>query len=122
MREPEHGMSESGGSVVLARGAWVDGSSWSKVIGALRVEGVRAVAAPLPLTSLLDDVAALNRTLERVGHAYADRSSGRRPTRRSGRSSMSPRSPRTRARRWVMSSTAASRTRRRRCSLPITMS
>jgi hypothetical protein len=48
------------------------------VIGALRAEGVSAVAAPLRLTSLLDDVAALNRTLERVedpvvvvGHAYA---------------------------------------------------
>jgi hypothetical protein len=71
-------MSESGGSVVLARGAWADESGWSKVIGALRAEGVSAVAAPLLLTSLLDDVAALNRTLERVedpvvvvGHAYA---------------------------------------------------
>jgi pimeloyl-ACP methyl ester carboxylesterase len=65
-------------SVVLAHGAWADGSSWSKVIGALRTEGVRVSAAPLPLTSLADDVAALDRTLERiegrvvlVGHAYA---------------------------------------------------
>ncbi|SDN70294.1 alpha/beta fold hydrolase [Afipia sp. GAS231] len=65
-------------SVVLAHGAWADGSSWSKVIGPLRAEGVRVVAAPLPLTSLADDVAALDRTLERidgpvvlVGHAYA---------------------------------------------------
>jgi pimeloyl-ACP methyl ester carboxylesterase len=65
-------------SVVLAHGAWADGSSWSKVIGPLRAEGVRAVAAPLPLTSLADDVAALDRTLERIdgpvvlaGHAYA---------------------------------------------------
>jgi len=112
-------MSESGGSVVLAHGAWADGSSWSKVIGALRAEGVSAVAAPLLLTSLLDDVAALNRTLERVkgpvvvvGTPTQERSSGRRPTRRSGRSSRLPRSPPTRARRWVMSSTAASRTRR----------
>src|SRR5438128_2069503 len=65
-------------SVVLVHGAWADGSSWSKVIGALRAAGVRVVAAPLPLTSLADDVAALDHTLERidgpvvlVGHAYA---------------------------------------------------
>jgi len=65
-------------SVVLVHGAWADGSSWSKVIGPLRAEGARIVAAPLPLTSLTDDVAALDRTPERiegpvvlVGHAYA---------------------------------------------------
>src|SRR5258707_4912739 len=71
-------MSPSDVSVVLVHGAWADGSSWSKVIGPLRAEGARVVAAPLPLTSLVDDVAALGRTLERiegpvvlVGHAYA---------------------------------------------------
>jgi pimeloyl-ACP methyl ester carboxylesterase len=71
-------MSPDDVSVVLVHGAWADGSSWSKVIGRLRAEGVRVVAAPLPLTSLADDVAALDRTLERiegpvvlVGHAYA---------------------------------------------------
>ena len=37
-------------SVVLVHGAWADGSSWSKVIGPLRAEGIRVVAAPLPLT------------------------------------------------------------------------
>src|ERR1700734_5874 len=65
-------------SVVLVHGAWADGSSWRKVIGPLRAEGARVLAAPLPLTSLADDVAALDRTLERVegpvvlvGHAYA---------------------------------------------------
>src|SRR5882757_755153 len=65
-------------SVVLVHGAWADGSSWRKVLGPLVAEGVRVVAAPLPLTSLADDVAALDRTLERiegpvvlVGHAYA---------------------------------------------------
>ena len=65
-------------SVVLVHGAWADGSSWSKVIGLLAAGGVRAVAAPLPLTSFEDDLAALDRTLERVtgpvvlvGHAYA---------------------------------------------------
>jgi pimeloyl-ACP methyl ester carboxylesterase len=71
-------MSRAEGSVVLVHGAWADGSSWGKVIGALEAAGIKAVAAPLPLTSLADDVAALDRTLERVkgpvvlvGHAYA---------------------------------------------------
>jgi hypothetical protein len=50
-------MSESDIGVVLAHGGWADGSSWSKVIAGLRSEGVKAVAAPLPLTSLADDVA-----------------------------------------------------------------
>jgi pimeloyl-ACP methyl ester carboxylesterase len=65
-------------SVVLAHGAWADGSSWAPVITALQAESVTASAAPLPLTSLSDDVAALNRSLDRtegpivlVGHAYA---------------------------------------------------
>ncbi|WP_027794837.1 alpha/beta fold hydrolase [Paraburkholderia acidipaludis] len=65
-------------SVVLAHGAWADGSSWSKVIGCLEAAGVEAIAAPLPLTSLGDDVAALGRAIGRAagpvvlaGHAYA---------------------------------------------------
>lgn len=71
-------MSRKDVSVVLAHGAWADGSSWSKVIGGLEAHGIKAVAAPLPLTSLADDVAALSRTLERIegpvvlaGHAYS---------------------------------------------------
>ena len=71
-------MSETGVAVVLAHGGWADGSSWSKVIAGLRSERVKAVAAPLPLTSLADDVAALDQMLERVegpvvvaGNAYA---------------------------------------------------
>ncbi len=65
-------------SVVLAHGAWADGSSWARVITALKAEGANVSAAPLPLTSLADDVAALDRSLNRtegpivvVGHAYA---------------------------------------------------
>jgi pimeloyl-ACP methyl ester carboxylesterase len=65
-------------TIVLAHGAWADGSSWDKVIRGLRAAGVNSVAAPLPLTSLADDVAALERSIERVagpavlvGHAYA---------------------------------------------------
>lgn len=65
-------------NVVLAHGAWADGSSWSRVIGPLREAGVRVVSVPLPLTSLADDLSALERTLERIegpvvlaAHAYA---------------------------------------------------
>ncbi|HEY4066303.1 MAG TPA: alpha/beta hydrolase [Burkholderiaceae bacterium] len=65
-------------TAVLVHGAWADGSSWRDVIHPLRATGLDVVAAPLPLTSLKDDVAALDRTLERVagpvvlvGHAYA---------------------------------------------------
>jgi pimeloyl-ACP methyl ester carboxylesterase len=65
-------------SVVLAHGAWADGSSWARVITALKAKAVKVFAAPLPLTSLADDVAALNRSLDRTqgpivvaGHAYA---------------------------------------------------
>src|SRR2546430_7928303 len=65
-------------SVVLAHGAWADGSSWARVITALKAEAVKVLAAPLPLTSLAEDVVALNRSLDRTegpivlaGHAYA---------------------------------------------------
>ena len=53
-------------SVVLAHGAWADGSSWSKVILALQEKGITVIAAPLPLTSLADDVVALDRALPLV--------------------------------------------------------
>ena len=62
----------------MVHGAWADGSSWGKVIRELEADGSNVVAAPLPLTSLADDVAAIDQTLERVdgpvvlaGHAYA---------------------------------------------------
>jgi pimeloyl-ACP methyl ester carboxylesterase len=65
-------------TIVLVHGAWADGSCWQNIILPLRQQGLRVMAAPLPLTSLMDDVAALGRVLERsngpvvlVGHAYA---------------------------------------------------
>ncbi|HJP78978.1 MAG TPA: alpha/beta hydrolase [Pseudonocardiaceae bacterium] len=65
-------------TAVLVHGGWEDGSVWRKVISPLEAAGIRTVAAPLPLTSLPDDVAALDHTLEHVagpvilvGHAYA---------------------------------------------------
>ena len=67
-----------GASVVLAHGGWADGSSWAHVVTGLAAHSIKAVAAPLPLTDLADDVAALNRSVERVtgpvvlaAHAYA---------------------------------------------------
>src|SRR5580700_10946953 len=65
-------------AVVLVHGAWADGSSWNAVILPLEKKGLRVIAAPIPLMSLTDDVAALKRTLARTngpvvlaGHAYA---------------------------------------------------
>ena len=43
-------------TVVLVHGAFVDGSSWSKVIPLLQAAGLRVVAVQNPLTSLTDDV------------------------------------------------------------------
>jgi len=66
------------GTAVLVHGAWADGSCWSNVILPLRHHGLMVTAAPIPLTSLTDDVAVLHHVLERtsgpvvlVGHAYA---------------------------------------------------
>ena len=71
-------MSPENVSVVLVHGAWADGSSWAKVIGPLAADGIRVLAAPIPLTSFAEDTAAVERTLERAsgavvlaGHAYA---------------------------------------------------
>jgi pimeloyl-ACP methyl ester carboxylesterase len=65
-------------TVVLVHGAWADGSSWKSVVLPLEAEGLRVIAAPLPLTSLEDDAAALKRAIGRTngalllaGHAYA---------------------------------------------------
>ena len=64
-------------SVVLVHGAWADGSSWSKVITRLATRGVRSIAAQLSLSTLDDDVASVDRAIDRiggpvvlVGHAY----------------------------------------------------
>ncbi len=65
-------------TVVLVHGAWADGYCWSNVILPLRKQGLRVTAAPIPLTSLTEDAAAVRRVIERttgsvilVGHAYA---------------------------------------------------
>lgn len=64
-------------TIVLVHGAWADGSCWRDIILPLERSGLNVTCAPIPLTSLTDDVSALTRTLERttgpvvlVGHAY----------------------------------------------------
>ncbi len=65
-------------TVIVVHGAWADGSSWAKVILPLEKQGLQVVAAPISLTSLSEDAAALKRTLARTkgpvilaAHAYA---------------------------------------------------
>lgn len=64
-------------NVLLVHGAWADGSSWNKVIAKLHADGYNVTAVQLPLTSLADDVAVVQRALARedgktllVGHSY----------------------------------------------------
>jgi len=70
-------MSSNDVSVVLVHGAWADGSSWAKIIAPLAADGTKRVAAQLPLTSFEEDVAAVQRAIDRApgqvvlaGHAY----------------------------------------------------
>jgi pimeloyl-ACP methyl ester carboxylesterase len=65
-------------AIILVHGAWADGSCWNNVILPLQRHGLKVICAPIPLTSLTDDIAALTRALERtsgpvvlVGHAYS---------------------------------------------------
>ena len=71
-------MPANSATVILTHGAWADGSSWGKVILPLERHGLRVIAAPIPLTSLTDDITALRRAIERTSgpvtlaaHAYA---------------------------------------------------
>jgi len=64
-------------NIILVHGAWADGSSWSKVIPLLFKRGLGVTAVQLPLTSLKDDVATVERALALedgptvlVGHSY----------------------------------------------------
>jgi len=64
--------------VILVHGAWADGSSWSKVIPLLERRGFHVTAVQLPLTSVAEDVATVNRAIALdpgplllVGHSYA---------------------------------------------------
>jgi pimeloyl-ACP methyl ester carboxylesterase len=64
-------------TVVLVHAAWADASSWNKIIPPLQRRGLQAVAVQIPLSSLSDDAATLQRFLKRVsgpvvlvGHSY----------------------------------------------------
>lgn len=65
-------------TVVLVHGAWADESSWDGVVDLLQQMSIKTVTVSLPLSSLADDVAALETALAPiegsvvlVGHAYA---------------------------------------------------
>ena len=65
-------------TIILVHAAWADGSCWSNVIVPLQQHGLGVICAPIPMTTLSDDAAALTRVLERtsgpvvlVGHAYS---------------------------------------------------
>jgi pimeloyl-ACP methyl ester carboxylesterase len=65
-------------TIILVHAAWADGSCWRNVILPLERLGLHVVCAPIPLTSLTNDAAALSQVLERtsgpvvlVGHAYS---------------------------------------------------
>lgn len=65
-------------TIILVHAAWADGSCWSNVILPLQQRSLRVICASIPMTTLSDDAAALNRVLERtsgpvvlVGHAYS---------------------------------------------------
>jgi pimeloyl-ACP methyl ester carboxylesterase len=65
-------------TVIMVHGAWADGYCWTNIILPLEQHGLKVICAPIPLTSLTNDIAALNWALERtsgpvvlVGHAYS---------------------------------------------------
>jgi pimeloyl-ACP methyl ester carboxylesterase len=65
-------------TIVLVHGGWADGTCWQNVILPLRVAGLKVTCAPVPLTSLGEDIAALQQVIDRTagpvvlaGHAYA---------------------------------------------------
>ncbi len=54
-------------SIVFCHGIWADGSCFSKVIPTLQAEGHEVMAAQYGLDTLAGDVAAVKRTLGRIG-------------------------------------------------------
>src|SRR5580700_9429033 len=65
-------------TIVLVHAAWADGYCWGNIVLPLERRGLKVICAPIPLTSLTNDAAALSWALERtsgpvvlVGHAYS---------------------------------------------------
>lgn len=107
-------------TVILVHGAWADGSSWNQVIADLQRAEVAVTAAPIPLTSLGEDVDALNRMIDRTSgpvilaaHAYAGAVIGATDHPRVRGLVSSPRWRPTKVRLFSTSSTAPIHTRRR---------
>ena len=59
-------MSQNSSSVILTHGACTDSSSWFQIILPLEQHDLQVIAAPIPLTSLSNDIAALARAIERT--------------------------------------------------------
>jgi pimeloyl-ACP methyl ester carboxylesterase len=57
----------NGTNIILVHGSWGDGSVWSKLISILNNAGHKVIAVQLPLHSLTDDIATVERAIERVG-------------------------------------------------------
>ena len=64
-------------TIIFVHGLWADGSCWNNVIATLQAEGYKVVSAQNPTTSLVDDVAAVKKALDRtegpvilVGHSW----------------------------------------------------
>lgn len=64
-------------TVVLVHGAFADGSSWNAITPLLQAKGLKVVAVQNPLSSLADDVAAVQRVVDAqtgnvvlVGHSW----------------------------------------------------
>lgn len=64
-------------NIVFVHGAFADGSSWARVVKILQAKGYHTTAVQIPLTSLVDDVAATQRALDTqpgpvilVGHSW----------------------------------------------------
>ena len=55
-------------SIVFCHGIWADGSCFNKLIPTLQAEGYEVISAQYGLDSLAEDVAAVKRTLGRVGN------------------------------------------------------
>jgi pimeloyl-ACP methyl ester carboxylesterase len=64
-------------TVVLVHGAFADGSSWNAITPLLQAKGLKVIAVQNPLSSLADDVAAVQRVVDAqtgkvvlVGHSW----------------------------------------------------
>jgi pimeloyl-ACP methyl ester carboxylesterase len=64
-------------AVVIAHGAWVDGTGWREVIALLQAKGLSVIAVQAALSALSEDVDTVTRALDRqpgpvvlVGHDY----------------------------------------------------